>query len=490
MRNICNGGGGPRSIDDLCEISAWAPSAAPQGLSLNWDYGFVSSCGLRGKDDMTNLYQRLLYCCPSECSILVAACGPCLHTFHLNSGNHTFTWSPVQPHRQPDTAGTSPDLHTDENVPKRANYEAPEPQQKRRKLSIPKLESGSSAEIIVNGVPEVVQRSETSQVCKSVIVKLAATSTGQYVVSATGEDKTVRVFKLSDEGILTLLNERRDLTASASAYKADCNRCMPKRPCAIIVAPDDSTILCADKFGDVYALPLIELTPASPPTELAAQTLDVKLMKTPPEAFVPSATTLTVHTMGNREALRQQQRLNHTKSEKKSQRSPHKLLLGHVSLLTDVVCAKSFSSGCRSRDYILTCDRDEHIRLSRGSPQAHIIESYCLGHTNFVSKLCVLSEHGHLLLSGGGDDYLLLWEWLSGTIKQTIELKSHVERVKHDYHKIFKRDESNVTTEAEETHAADEKSEFKTAVSNIVIVKTSKDRPISAQTQIMITCEG
>ena len=34
---------------------------------------------------------------------------------------------------------------------------------------------------------------------------------------------------------------------------------MPKRPCAIALTADDSQILSADKFGDVYSLPLLPI---------------------------------------------------------------------------------------------------------------------------------------------------------------------------------------------------------------------------------------
>ena len=37
-------------------------------------------------------------------------------------------------------------------------------------------------------------------------------------------------------------------------------RVMPKRPCAVALTPDESTLLCADKFGDIYSLPLMGQT--------------------------------------------------------------------------------------------------------------------------------------------------------------------------------------------------------------------------------------
>ncbi len=65
---------------------------------------------------------------------------------------------------------------------------------------------------------------------------------------------------------------------------------------------------------------------------------------------------------------------------------PPVLLLGHLSMLLDVLV-----TDC-SR-FVVTCDRDEKIRVSR-YPNAYNIHTYCLGHTEFVtgykeSVLCV-----------------------------------------------------------------------------------------------------
>jgi tRNA (guanine-N(7)-)-methyltransferase subunit TRM82 len=48
------------------------------------------------------------------------------------------------------------------------------------------------------------------------------------------------------------------------------------------------------------------------------------------------------------------------------------LILGHTSVLTTSVLTPDES-------YIITADRDEHIRVS-WFPQGHTIESFCLGH--------------------------------------------------------------------------------------------------------------
>lgn len=52
------------------------------------------------------------------------------------------------------------------------------------------------------------------------------------------------------------------------------------------------------------------------------------------------------------------------------------LVLGHASLLTAFLLSPN-------ERFIVTADRDEHIRVS-WFPQGYSIEMYCLGHTRYV----------------------------------------------------------------------------------------------------------
>jgi tRNA (guanine-N(7)-)-methyltransferase subunit TRM82 len=139
--------------------------------------------------------------------------------------------------------------------------------------------------------------------------------------------------------------------------------------------------------------------------------------------FVPAANDFTVHSARNRKALENQLKQTQRVAEKPESHFGQKLLLGHVSMLTDVVLVER-----DGRNYIVTADRDEHIRISRGIPQAHIIESYCFGHTEFVSRLCVPTTYPNILISGGGEDEIYVWDWLIGKILQKVDLRSQVLR--------------------------------------------------------------
>lgn len=53
----------------------------------------------------------------------------------------------------------------------------------------------------------------------------------------------------------------------------------------------------------------------------------------------------------------------------------------------------------------------------------HHIESFCLGHTHFVTAIALSSrrEHQHLCLSGGGDGKLCLWDFARGKLMHTLD---------------------------------------------------------------------
>ena len=207
---------------------------------------------------------------------------------------------------------------------------------------------------------------------------------------------------------------------------------MPKRPSVIRVTPDDSTILCADKFGDVYSLPLIPLPEDDAQDGNAAKA--AQQSPAPPQRNVIAANELTVHSARNRRALEcQLKQVDTWVKTKEPVTFKHELLLGHVSMITNFAFVRIPAPAVDtdeaeknfSRTYILTADRDEHIRVSRGPPQTHVIEGYCLGHAEFVSGLCVYDED--VLLSGGGDDEIFVWRWQECRLVKKIDLREAVD---------------------------------------------------------------
>ncbi|KAL2041451.1 hypothetical protein N7G274_005833 [Stereocaulon virgatum] len=425
---------------------------------------------------MPHPYQCLLYCAQpgrTDGGVLVAASGPYIHTFSAEDGTNLYTWPSDEVLKSCNEKGEDTDHGSETKEEVRSGREDHKRPRKRRRLSPPGEDSGSSAEIVVDGGSNANgQGAKVKQASHPPVTKLVGTSTGQYVVAVTGEDKCLRVFELLENGSLKPLSVR----------------VMPKRPCAVVLTPDDSTTLCADKFGDIYSLPLLGQTYDTTTGSVDAETStdNVANGASQQEPFVPAATSLTVHTKGNREALHQQQKTTNPKAEKKSLNFEHQLLLGHVSLLTDVVCVHIDRYYKNPRTYIISSDRDEHIRVSRGIPQAHMIEGYCLGHTEFVSKLCFMPDHSLFLLSGGGDDYLLLWEWLHGKMLQKIDLRGPVEAFKEKYD--LKTASKKTFAMDEEANATESGAKVSIAVSNI---RTRDDpTPGTPRTEIIVTCEG
>lgn len=192
-----------------------------------------------------------------------------------------------------------------------------------------------------------------------------------------------------------------------------------------------------------------------------------------PKQFVSSANDLTVHSARNRRALQNQLKQNLAKADKVEANVGQQLLLGHVSMLTDIALVEECG-----RNYIITADRDEHIRVSRGIPQSHIIEAYCLGHSEFVSRLCLPKSANRLLISGGGDDDLFVWDWLSGDLLQKVNISSHVELVLRG---------SSGEGRGVGIGANDDSHSPKVIVSGI---KHLQQEPNSNSGSVVVTCEG
>ncbi|KAJ6045093.1 uncharacterized protein N7446_003295 [Penicillium canescens] len=266
------------------------------------------------------------------------------------------------------------------------------PPGKRRKLSSPSEQKDEQSESAGKQSKEDVKLTWSS-------IPLLIVAQGKYVIFLTAEDKCIRVYSLKDNG----------------QFVKESVRTMPKRPSVLALTPNENDILCADKFGDVYIIPVI---PSSEYKRVVAEEKE----------YAPSATNLTVHTKRNLESLEQQMRQAALKKKASAEATAlnfeHQAIIGHVSMLTDMVSVTRPADSITShpRNYILTADRDEHIRVSRGHPQAHVIEQYCFGHTSFISKLCIPSWAPNVLISGGGDKHLLVWNWVEGQVLQKVSL--------------------------------------------------------------------
>ncbi|KAL2161493.1 hypothetical protein VTH06DRAFT_8055 [Thermothelomyces fergusii] len=354
-------------------------------------------------------------------SVVFAAQGCDIHSFNSDF-KHVSTWKyPAQKTNEPNGAS--------KEAPSQDSPAPEEPPTKRRKV-----ESGAASEApekdqsagSENGRPKSKKAAQYDVPAneRPFVQGLYATADGRHLIAITGSDKTIWVFEHDGAGNLKQLSQRA----------------MPKRPCSLTLTRDNRTILSADKFGDVYALPLIPSPTTTPSPAPATQPPSRCSTPSTPAAYKPQATELTVHTKRNLKALENQKlSLDLKARQEQGQQAPqrpqfeHTLLLGHVSMLTAIcvgVATTTSSDGAKTREYILTADRDEHIRVSRGIPQAHVIEGYCLGHEEFVSRLCVApGGREEILISGGGDDDLLVWDWAACRLLGRAGVLEHVRGV-------------------------------------------------------------
>ncbi|KLU82070.1 hypothetical protein MAPG_01147 [Magnaporthiopsis poae ATCC 64411] len=386
-------------------------------------------------------YQRINVCG----EVVFCAQGASIHAFNIKSREHLGTWS------HPALNGRSKDL---ESVPPAApgtadGEEADRPSKRVKLAADPDETSGSAGgaadtpgsaattengQAAAEGCEPQGKKKKGAKVAASSrptdrpwVMILETTSDGRHLVAVTGSDKTLWTFEHDGNGVLKELSKR----------------VMPKRPSSVVITADDETIISGDKFGDVYSVPLIQKEttddPSASPTASSQGTTATVPAAGTRSPFRPQADETTVHSARNLRALASQKlHLEQQRQQKNGDATAaaavptfeHSLLLGHVSMLTSVaLAAREADDGRRRKPYILTADRDEHIRISRGIPQAHVIETFCLGHQEFVSELCVPASHPQLLVSGGGDPDLFVWNWLQGKLLSRAGLLEHVRAV-------------------------------------------------------------
>eukprot|EP00124_Ichthyophonus_hoferi_P000151 Ihof_evm15s5 gene=Ihof_evmTU15s5 len=97
---------------------------------------------------------------------------------------------------------------------------------------------------------------------------------------------------------------------------------------------------------------------------------------------------------------------------------PMKLVLGILTMLMDVVVT---SNG----KYIITADRDDKARIS-AYPNTYNIQSFCLGHTNMVTSLCLPEHQSDLLVTGSGDGSIRVWRYMDGSCLSTHKYHANV----------------------------------------------------------------
>lgn len=217
---------------------------------------------------------------------------------------------------------------------------------------IPEEQIPSSTKQVMNKKPKLPLPGPGAPPTYTYIRDMCLSRNNKYLIVTTDNDKAVVVFDINYQA------------TEGNALKLVKRQPMSKRPSAVSTSMDDSTIIIADKFGDVYSIPMTDPT-----------VLDDSKMKP---------------------------------------------ILGHVSMLTCVQNAIDENGN----EVIMTADRDEHIRISY-FPKSYVIKKILFGHKEFISCF-VLPQwcDGKVLVSAGGDPFICTWLWQNtGELK---ELKSKV----------------------------------------------------------------
>lgn len=106
-------------------------------------------------------------------------------------------------------------------------------------------------------------------------------------------------------------------------------------------------------------------------------------------------------------------------------------LLGHLSLLLNVLQ----TNDCK---FIISSDRDEKIRVSC-YPNTYNIQTYCLGHKEFVNNLELLPHNDKYLTSTSGDGTIKCWDYINGKLCYSIDtfLDINDKTLKENYVKVM-----------------------------------------------------
>ncbi|XP_045600347.1 tRNA (guanine-N(7)-)-methyltransferase non-catalytic subunit WDR4 [Procambarus clarkii] len=236
-------------------------------------------------------------------------------------------------------------------------------------LNVPNMEEKHAAE---KHTTKETNGNNTSSIASSnetQIMSVRASPDGHYLAVAS-ETKAVTVWCTRTWALL---------------YTHD----LVKRPMAIVITSDSSTLLVADKSGDVYNFPLKGCQPQDDQPSLSKQ-------------------------KGNKE-----------ERMKTLVKVTPKPLLGHLSMLLDLTITEDSK-------YIITCDRDEKIRVSH-YPNSYNIEAFCLGHREFVTQVDLLPKNNQLILSCSGDGTLRLWNYLKGECLACSDTREQTTTLLHHY---------------------------------------------------------
>lgn len=96
-------------------------------------------------------------------------------------------------------------------------------------------------------------------------------------------------------------------------------------------------------------------------------------------------------------------------------------IFGHLSLILDILQS---SNG----KYVISSDRDEKIKVTC-YPNTYEIQTYCLGHKEYVNHIEELPHNDKYLLSSSGDGFVKIWDFVEGKHIDSIDTFTDVDNV-------------------------------------------------------------
>lgn len=231
----------------------------------------------------------------------------------------------------------------------------------KREKVIPEEQIPTAYKQIMNKKPKLPLPGPGAPPTYTYIRDMCLSRNNEHLIVTTDNDKAVVVFKINYNG-----------KTNEEVFQLVKRQPMSKRPSAVCTSMDDSRVIIADKFGDVYSLSLED------PTVVDDSTLQP--------------------------------------------------ILGHVSMLTCVQNAIDENGN----EVVLTADRDEHIRISY-FPKSYVIKKVLFGHKEFISSF-VLPKwcDNKVLVSAGGDSFICTWLWQSENELKEMKCKFDIEALVKD----------------------------------------------------------
>ena len=166
--------------------------------------------------------------------------------------------------------------------------------------------------------------------------------------------------------------------------------------------PSEWTVLVADKFGDVLRFQIeeeFEFDRWAQESQKDAKSLSIHSKSYHGKRTSSEANDEGEACEGNVEAEESEGGVSLETSE-----AHNSTIIGHISMITDL----QVLSIINSPELIVTCDRDEKVRLTRAD-RPEIIHSFGLGHREFVGTLAVNDATG-CIYSAGGDNFIAEWK--------------------------------------------------------------------------------